>query len=215
VKKWIKFGILASIPVLSIVYGLGNHLSWWDTLQGLTNLEAFHARLESSKGIPTASISNLEDGFNRLINYISDRTNNENISKRRRSGEEPIVVVRLGGTLKPYVGKGYPVELPNPNYVPNTLSIVFVYNIDIPADGLANRQLKPEDFSFRLEDMEVACSLRDLREWITESRARRHFWFSILLMNAVAILLGLIELFHKKEAGSLESSSCEMFRQRI
>lgn len=205
-KRFKKLIILAIVPISSLFYGMGNHFLWWDNLQGLSYLEAFHARLESSNNIPTILITNMEDGFGKLANYISARTQNKNISKRRSKGEEPLMVCRLGGTLKPDLGKGYPKELPNPNYVPNTLPIAFVFQIDIREDVSTSRRLTIKDLSFGREDVEVACSLRDLREWILESRAHRHFWFSTLLINVVAILLGLIEIFSNEKNGSPENS---------
>jgi hypothetical protein len=167
--------IALSIPIISLVYGIGDHNGAWDRVWGRTDLMRSVERLASGEG-PTAFFRPNDPGFDRLWQFISSRTTNPDVVRRSTEHERPALITRLGGGERVIPT---PPEFPKAIVVPRESPVLFVYDLTSSAGP-------------RTEYAQVA-TLDDLDEWIRESRDTERTIVNVVLINILALALVISE----------------------
>ncbi|HMH32464.1 MAG TPA: hypothetical protein VK543_05510 [Puia sp.] len=95
--KIFKFFGNIFIPVLSIIYGIGEYEGWWDILSGRQTILDSYDRLLNGNGFPKACIYQGEKEFKKLKNYLEKRTSNPRVKALVDSALEPVLITVDGG----------------------------------------------------------------------------------------------------------------------
>jgi len=177
-----KFRIILqfSIPVIALIYGLGDYLNWWDSLSGRSAALSGYDRLSSNEGYPKIFVFRNEPEFKGLYQFLRSRISAKEFINLKEEEKVPSLIARVGGTLGHELQSQLPPTWPNVRYVPDTLPIVFIY-------GVSKETSKTEGTGY------MVCSLGDLRRWIEKSRETERFWVTTILIGGLSISLILLE----------------------
>jgi hypothetical protein len=192
-RRWpkvLRWAPLA-IGILGTAYQIGDHFKWWDGLRGRSQAEAGLQRLSSPKNFPVTFVLRPEPEFDRLYEFISSETINDEVRRRSKDGFKPIAITRLGGTLK--VPLGVSTNTAH-NFAPDVSPVAFIYGrfaSDPPPKQMA-------DFKNFTGPLFVVANLGELREWISARRERERFFVSTGLLGVISLLVTLLELAKKE-----------------
>lgn len=140
------------------------------------------AETGESRGYPEMVIFNDEAEFLDLLNLILYRTENHKIIDQHWKGKDPSAIVRVGGTLRPNVADELPEGWPNPKFAPYSSPVAFVYNYSRPGGSMSK------------ENVEPIGNLRDIRDWIDDSRNKERFIVSTVLVGLLSILVIILDV---------------------
>ena len=184
--RFIRKYLSVLVMVLTLIYAVGDHYTWWDNLRGRTAVLQSWDRLTYSRGG--------EPLFDALSNFIADRSRSDSLRIQQQKGLYPTAIARLGGTQTPDIGD-HPSGWPEFREALQTSPIVFIY-------GYTRSQMANGEGSHGAKTF-FACTLRDLRDWVNESRSREWFLVSTLFIG----LLSLAVAIHEKRTDRQDSSS--------
>ena|SRR5436190_8081560 len=161
-----------TVPVITLVYGLGSYLSLWDALSGRRTLQHAFDRLRSPKGYPVIFIYDGEPEFPTLLKWSRKNGTGPDFKSNLDKGARPTAFTRGGG------GE---VLTPMP---PGSPPFVFVPESS-PILALFNYTKQNHD-----NGKAVWCgSLADLSSTINRSREREQFVVTTLLIGLLSVLL--------------------------
>ena len=161
-----------TVPVMTLLYGLGSYLSLWDALSGRRALQHAYDRLRSPKGYPVAFIYSDEPEFSTLLKWSRKHGTGPDFKSNLNQGALPTAFTRGGGgeVLTPM-----PPDSPPFVFVPESSPILALFNYT-----------KENHVNGRA----VWCaSLADLSSGITRSREREQFVVTTLLIGLLSVLL--------------------------
>jgi hypothetical protein len=181
-NKKIRIIIPLLVPIVSLIYAVGDYSNWWDKLSGRTAALEGVQRLASPRNYPDIIIFDDEAEFKNLFSYIISKTDNKEVIHLYRKGIFPTAILRVGGTLKPDVGDNLPDGWPNPKFAPASSPIGFAYGHSRPPGKLDGSNLKP------------IGSLGDLRQWINDSRNRERFILASVLIGVLSLTVAFLDL---------------------
>lgn len=180
-RKLLPYVIPAIVPVLTLLYGFGEHFSWWDKLSGRTAALAGWQRLMSNKGYPVSWIYSDEPEFLPLEKIINRWTTSHEAVPVIGAGIHPSLISRSDiQTLTTKV----PENWPNPTFVPDTVPVMFLYNVT--REGGQGKVAR-------------IGSLGDIRRWIDESRNQERFYVSTVLLSLLSIGVAIIGATRARE----------------
>lgn len=178
-KKVYKCLILCLIPILTIVYGIGDYEGWWDKISGRTDALAGWNKLLNGDGYPKAWIYQDEKEFKPLKRIINHNTINPKLRKILDEGYEPTIIVIDGGLAqKELVPKDFPQSI----FVPDSAYIMYLFET-FPKSGKGKGTW--------------VGSARDLRLWIDEDRNRERFLVSTVFLSVLAIWMAVVTAIQK------------------
>lgn len=161
-----------TIPVTTLLYGLGSYLSFWDALSGRRDLQRAYDRLRSPKGYPVAFIYSSEPEFSALLKWLRKHGTGPDFKANLDQGAVPTCFTRGGGGE---VVTPMPPGEPPFVFVPESSPILAMYNYTIESRDNARA---------------VWCaSLADLSTAINRSREREQFVVTTLLLGVLSVLL--------------------------
>jgi hypothetical protein len=185
-KKKLRIIIPLFVPLLSIVYGIGDYASWWDNLRGRKLALQGVNRLASPSNYPDIIIFNDETEFKYLYSFIISKTENQDVLRLNRKGIKPTAIVRVGGTLKPDVGDNLPDGWPNPKFVPDSSPVVLAYNYSKPPRAIKSENFKP------------VSNLGEVRQWISDSRNSERFFVATILIGILSVVIVFLDITKDK-----------------
>ena len=97
--KIIRIALQLLIPLVAIIYGLGDYLNWWDNLSGRTGAISGYNRLASNEGSPKILIYDNEPDFHRLYQFLKNRITAQEFISLDENNKRPNVIARAGGSL--------------------------------------------------------------------------------------------------------------------
>jgi hypothetical protein len=172
------------VPVLSLIYATGEYFEWWEKLSGRKLATQGIERLASPKNYPTICIFSDEEEFVPLLKYITSRTLNRNVIQNYKAGRSPSAVVRVGGAMKPPGFEGnIQLDLPNPDFVPDSSPVVVLYDY--------SRNDYPKSTRGKMQPI---GQLRDLREWIRDCRNTQGFLVAALLIGILSVVVVILDV---------------------
>ena len=166
-----------SVPVLSILYGLGDHYAWWDRLRGRTHLAHALERLADPKYFPTSFVYQGDEDFDRLEAFLTAHSTNP-VVEARSLGSGPTLIVRVGAADRAIPG---PPGWPRFVTVASDAPIVYFYDA-------APKQLG--------KDHAWVGTLAEARSWIDEGRNWERMLVGVVLINVLTLAL----LVHESKA---------------
>jgi len=113
------------------------------------------------------------------------------VIQKLNRGLIPTCIVRVGGPIKPDIGKELPEDWPNPNFLPETLPILYIYNYT----RKEFLQLK----SFSIKSTISVGNLGDIRRSIEDSQNQERFIFTIIIIGLLSIAVVILEIFREKD----------------
>src|SRR5712692_4577248 len=161
-----------TVPVTTLLYGLGSYLSLWDALSGRRALQGAYDRLRSPKGYPVAFIYSGEPEFSALLKWSRKHGTGPDFKANLDQGTLPTCFTRGGGgeVLTPM-----PPGEPPFVFVPESAPIPALFNYTKECRENARA---------------VWCaSLADLSSAISRSREREQFVVTTLLLGVLSVLL--------------------------
>jgi len=179
--------ITVLIPLLSFLYAVGDYGQWWDKIRGRTSAAKGVKRLASPYNFPDILILKDQEEFENLLCVILARTENVEVKKLYKKNISPSAIVRIGGTLKPDVGDDLPEGWPNPKFAPDSSPVGFIYDNPASKNSLKGKNIKP------------IGNLRDIRNWINESRDRERFIVLTILLGILSIVVATLEVKGKNK----------------
>lgn len=186
----LKYILNLSILLVTIVYGSGDYFGWWDRMSGRSAaIEGYN--ILSNKSVPILSKKYHQVYFSSLTRVITQKTKNHKIRERIRDKEFPMLLTRIGAPIKPMHGDPLPERFSNPDYVPDSLPVVYVYfdeNIDLHSENLNSKSPGDLLMSVPVQSIEPIGTLSDLRRWIEEARNRERFVASIVLIGLLSFV---------------------------
>jgi hypothetical protein len=165
-----------AIPLVGLVYGVGDSRGWWDWFSGRSEINRAIQRLASQDGFPVAFIYAEDHDFARIERFISERTQNPEVRRRFKSGQRPSMITRAGGGERIIP---VPKEWPKFIAVPAESPILYSYDAK-PPNQIGS-------------DIEWAGTLEEARSWIERWRSSERMWISIVLTAALSIALVIHE----------------------
>lgn len=182
-----RYALTFIVPVMALIYGIGDNFKWWDSVTGRTAALAGWRRLATVGRRPTIIVCRDDPEFHYLHKFIIQNTENNEVITRQQTGTKSTCIVRVGGSLQPYVGKGgLPEHYPDPRFVPESAPVLFVYNYS------------PEEFrlrsAFHKDNVLPIGSLGDIRRWIQQHRNQERFTATTILIGVLSIVVTIIEL---------------------
>ena len=181
ILKKFRIALQFSIPLIAIIYGVGDYFDWWDNLFGRTAALSGYNRLSSNEGYPKIIIFRDESEFKGLYQFLKSRISAKEFINLKEDKKVPDVIVRVGGALGHELQKQLPPEWSNVTYVPDTLPICFTYGVSRETGDMKGSGFK-------------VCSLGDLRRWIEESRETERFWVTTILIGVLSVSLILLRV---------------------
>ncbi len=164
------------IPVLSLVYGVGDYSGWWDAVFGRAALAGTVERLASSSGYPVAFVFDEDPGYRRLEHFLSARTSNTEVKRRESLRERPKLITRVGGSdAAIQVPKGWP------KFVAVNAESPIVYSYDAVAPNVIGA------------DIQWVATIRQARDWIQSQRDTERVLVNIVLISVLSIALVVYE----------------------
>lgn len=177
------FGIFL-VPMLTIIYGLGEINHWWDILSGRQKLLYSYERLSSGNGFPISWIYENEFEFKPLRNFIESKTKNSQIKQLKSQGIEPsLITIDGGGIVKWPVPENWPKALK----VPPETQIMFLYGSINKNKGIDKGKAT------------WVGSLNEFSGWLNSDVEKQRFLVTIFLINMLVIIFGLLEFYHRKD----------------
>jgi hypothetical protein len=179
-----KFRIIITliVPVLSLIYGLGDYCNLWDHLSGRkVAMDGYH-RLSQLFGPSGLIIKQGEPEYSAVYRILVKHTANEAVQVFHRSGERPHSITRVGGPIGSDLAKQIPEGWPDVRFVPGTLPLIFVYGDPRKGPGKAFR----------------VGTLDELREWLAKSKATERFVVTTILIGLLSVILALLNVFPAK-----------------
>jgi len=176
---FLKFVFPCLIPILTITYGVGDHLQWWDKLSGRHSALIGWERLIHGNGYPENYIYKDESEFIHLEKVINKNTTNKKIIKLIESKIRPTAISIDGGGAKKHK---VPEDWPQTLFIPENSQILYLYSV---AEESAPRKLS------------WVGSASDLRRWIAESKNTERFWVTTVLFSILSIWVGIFTLLKK------------------
>ena len=174
-----------------LVYGVGDYLEFWDEMFGRTLALKGLERLASTEGTPIIIIFDDEPEFHPLYKIINSTTQNEDAIQKVRKGIIPTCIVRIGHTVKPDVGDDLPEGWPNPNFVPESMPVMYVYNYT------KKNFLSLQDISIK-STLPVG-SLGDIRRSIEDLRNQERFIVTTIVIGLLSIAVVILDVSRKKD----------------
>lgn len=169
------------IPVLTIIYGLGDYFNWWDDLKGRTAAIQGWDRLIHGSGYPNSWIYHDEPEFRALEKIINPRTKNPKLQAIIKEGIHPSLITIDGGRTQK---ANIPEEWPFSTFTPDTALILYVYGIT--REGGEGK-------------LTWGCSAGELMRWIDEHRNKERFYFSTILISILAIWIAIFSTKREKK----------------
>jgi len=190
------------ILLITLVYGIGDYLEWWDSVRGRA-LAMKGWQILANKKVPIVHIRKHEPEFQELTKIILAHTNNKQILENHKSGTKPFLITRIGSPLKPSYGDELPEGFPNPNYVPESLPVIYVYfdsEIEIFPEVLKKKNnVGKKVMSIPVKSTEPVGTLGDIRRWIEDSRNQERFFVTIILISFLSLLLFVTDVADSKK----------------
>jgi hypothetical protein len=183
-RSFIRKYLSILVIVLALVYAGGDHFKLWDSLTGRTTILQAWDRLTFSRGGLKIVIFDDEPLFEELCDFIEDRSMNDSIRVRRQIGSHPTAIARMGDTQTPAIGDHRP-GWPEFWQALQTSPVIFIYGHT--RSQISSRAGFPGDQTY------FACTLRDLRDWVNESRGREWFLVSTLLVGLLSLAVAILE----------------------
>jgi hypothetical protein len=180
----------AAVPILTLIYGVGDHYGFWDYARGRTAIIRSLDRLASGEGYPVSFIQQSDPDFYPLYRFIKQRTTNRDISTPMLAGRRSITITRLGGGERVIPT---PREFPKTVIVPMESPVLFVYDLS-------------ESSSPRSAYAQVA-TLRKIDEWIKATRETELMWVTVVLVNFLAVAMAFIDKPHSSSTDGNEEES--------
>jgi len=167
--KLLQIILTVFVPLLTLIYGLGAYLGWWERISGRKKVVDALKRIESGKNYPVSFIYDDEPIFLPLHNFIAKRTINSDIRKDERQKIYPNCITRGGGGE---VCTPMPEGWPEAVFVPRASPVLFLYNYS--RTGGSNGIAK------------WACRIDDIYQWLEARKNFENFIFTIVLINIVS-----------------------------
>jgi len=190
-KKLFRTILPILIAIISMLYAIGDYAQWWDEISGRKMAMSGFVRLSSPQGPPMIIIFNDESEYKDLFSLIISRSENHKIADLYKKGELPSAIVRLGGTLTPYIGDELPEGYPNPKFVPDSSPILCLYNYT--RDSLLSLK------SIHISNNQPAGNLGEIRQWINDSRNRERFIISTILIGLLSLVVLFLDITRSKK----------------
>lgn len=169
--------------MLSLLYATGEYLQWWERLSGRYLALRGIERLYSSQNFPEILIFADDPEFRPIFKLIISKTNKPVTAQ---NSDMPSAITRVGGPLRPQGwGANLPPDYPNPDFIPNSSPVVLLYGYD-----KKDYPRIPKEAGARLVPV---CQLRDLDNWIRESRDEQQFWVSTLLIGILSVIVVILD----------------------
>ncbi len=165
------------ILFITITYGIGEYLHWWDYLSGRSNALKCYERFANNKNYPEIWIKDTEPEFLPLTKFIASRTTvlpNDLMLKHKL---KLTAVVRVGGALGHEIQKQIHPKWPKVTFVPETSPIAFVYS-------------REDDDKQKIDRV---CSIGDIKQWVNEGRESERFYVLIIAIGILSVALWLME----------------------
>ena len=173
IAKFLTFSIL----IITVSYGIGEYLHWWDYLSGRSNALNCYERFASNKNYPEIWIKNTEPEFSPLIKFIESKTKVLPNNLMLKHKLKLTAVVRVGGTLGHEIQKQIHPKWPKVTFIPETSPIAFVYS------SKDNDEQK----------IDRVCSIGDIKQWVNENRENERFYVLTIAIGILSIALCLME----------------------
>lgn len=186
-----RYALTFIVPVMALVYGIGDNFKWWDSVRGRTAALVGWRRLATQGPVPRMVVCEDDPEFCYLHKFIIDNTENNEVIKRHHNGIKPTCILRVGGWLQADIGKGgLPEDYPDPRFIPESAPILFVYNYS--PDEIRLKSTVHGDKVLPIG------SLGDIRRWIQQHRNQERFVVTTILIGILSIVVTIIELTRSK-----------------
>ena len=174
------------IPLIAILYGVGNTFGVWDNISGRTDTIIGLNKMLNGDGYPEAWIYYNESEFEPLIKRIKKHTYNPKLKDTFKQNYF-YYQIAVDGSLarKPKVPDSYPQKL----FIPSNSYILVLFK-EISNDFLDSLTTGKELHTFE-GYAEWACRAEELRLWIQDERNIERFWISVVLISALTIFISL------------------------
>jgi len=174
-KRFLRYFFPILVSLLTLVYGVGEYLEWWDKISGRAAALAGLERVRSPRNFPVAFIYADEPEFGPLERFINRRTQNMELQRRLRSGERPSLITRVGGGT---LGTPVPKDWPESKFVPDTAPIVYVFGVRRPQIS---------------QDTQWVGTVAEVRQWVDRHRESERFLVSTVLIGLLSIVVVVLE----------------------
>ena len=172
--------LLFVVPLVSLLFALGEKFEWWDTLTGRTAAKKGMERFYSVGGYPKTWIyrDRIEDKaiFNALERRINHRTSNETVRRLVRQGNRPRIIT-VGGM--PFQITGLEPGMKSSVYS-EVHPILYIYPIESSEEGKGKAA--------------QVATLGELSQWLENEQANRRFWIVSVLIGLLSLLVLFISL---------------------
>jgi hypothetical protein len=175
-KKISRYIFIYSIPLLSLLYGIGDYQKWWDVLSGRQLAESGIERLATGEGYPKSWIYSRDKEFGGLLTVINYGTKNQAFRDRLRKGIRPSLI---------------------------TFTAAQRQKINVPSDWPSFYELSPSALvlccygeskgKFKKEDAIWVGSISEVNRWVDSHRNRERFWVTTILLGLLSLLVAFFE----------------------
>lgn len=173
--------LLFIIPIITLVYSLGEYWKWWDYITSRAKAIDGYKRLKSAEGFPKTWIykDKKEDYkiFNALLKRISKRTNNKNIISLKAQKITPTLIT-IGGV--PIIIEGLEPNMKNSVYA-DIHPVLFIYGVHSSDQHSKGKAAE-------------ACNLGDLEKWIEDEKVARRYWIITIIVGLLSLILIYIRI---------------------
>ena len=184
-----------SVLIMSLVfvYAAGDYFSLWDDLSGRTSVLRSWERLTLSQGWPKVIIFDDDPVFDVLCAFIEKHSTNDSIRVHQQLSVRPTAIARMWGTQTPALGD-QPPEWPSFRQALQSSPVVFVYKY-------SKAQISKRD-GIQDDQVYFACTLSDLRNWVSESRSSEQFWVLTVFLGLLSLAVAIYEKRTEPESSS-------------
>lgn len=164
------------VPVLTVIYAIGDFSGWWDWITGRDKLEKAYERLACGEGYPVSWIYDDDEEFEKVENFLGKRTKNPKLRVVLDQGHRPsLITFGFAGALE----GPKPEDWPRNRFIPDTTPIVFVFGVTKGEDKQKGK-------------LTWAASIAEFRRWIDEHRQTERFVVTVALIGTLSLLVAVL-----------------------